>query len=787
MPTQFQYNVSKQVIRNQTIRIDLLNLELQKIGEFSGNCIGGDITIDSNSSIRRTCNIELVATDSSFDIQSGSKIWLDKLIQVYVGIDSLQTGETIWNNYGIYMVNSPTWKYDAITNNISFTGLDLMAKMTGDRNGYLEGIPTTIPQGSSVRESMITTVTQLGGFKKYIIDDCKLSDGTIQEVPYDIEINQGGTVYDILEELKNIMPYYEIFFDIDGVFVYQQIPTGKNEVVIADNDVFDQNVISEEIFTDFGGVKNVIEVYGATHDIEHYSSSTTLNDNVVKLTISSITDITEHTMVGFTLPSDVSGELQINLNSTGKKDLVSSNGENITSLDADVYYVAMYQENATWLFLGGLQAYALWKEENQESPFYIGSSIGEIRTVKYGGEYENIQSDELAMERAIYEGYLACQLNDNINLNCVPIHWLDVNKLISYTTKNNTIPSQYLIKSINVGLGTGATQTLNCMRFYPTYYPPTTKEILLEWIEFLDTFAWGILPDSYDTQDKVLAKVQDMVDNLIPDNIVNSIEVLDYASNTTNVGNMDFKVTLTLDGISETTSSLVIIVQENQDYVAITQATSLIEHYNYPMYPSTVVTELTAYVKTVVLVNSIITAFNTQSGYDVSVTINSMSFSDNKGQSGLYAFTVDVSSGELSNTTEMQTITIEEAPYNVEILASIGSTGTQWIDTGYTPSTTKTTINADQYPRTGTLTGQINYSMYIGALNTGGVADRPCPQKIYTVTISENNVIIRDYVPVRRISDGLVTMYDRVNGTYLTPLGTDVFVATPYSEPRYIM
>lgn len=262
MPTQEQYNVSKQAIQNKYIKIELLNFDFLTVDELSGNCIGGNINIDANADIRRTCYVELVVTDSSFNVESGSKIWLDKYIRIYVGIDNIMTGDITWFNQGIYLIDAPSYDYDSATHTLHFSGLDLMSKMTGQRNGYLEGIPTVIPQGSNVREAIIQTITQLGGFVNYVVDECRLRDGTIQDVPNDIVIDGGSTVYDVLVALRDIMPYYQMYFDVDGTFIYNQIPTGEYEIIVADDDLFKDTIISESINTDFASVKNEILVYG---------------------------------------------------------------------------------------------------------------------------------------------------------------------------------------------------------------------------------------------------------------------------------------------------------------------------------------------------------------------------------------------------------------------------------------------------------------------------------------------------------------------------------------------
>ena len=226
-----EYRATKQSIRNLRIKIDLLNFTFQTVDSLEGEAISGNITIDANADIRRTCTIEMVVTDSTFEVNPGSKIWMDKYIQVYAGIDNLITGETNWTNMGIYLINNPTRVYDTSTNTLSFQALDLMSKLTGIRNGCIEGVPTIIPVGSSIRDSMISVITQLGGFTKYVIED------NPQTVPIEIKVERDATVYDLLVKLRDISPNYEIFFDVNGVFHYQLIPSGKNDPILIDNNI----------------------------------------------------------------------------------------------------------------------------------------------------------------------------------------------------------------------------------------------------------------------------------------------------------------------------------------------------------------------------------------------------------------------------------------------------------------------------------------------------------------------------------------------------------------------
>ena len=114
MPTQIEYNLSKQGVRIINYKINLLNYQFQNVGELTGDSIETpSFTIDANSDIRRTCGISFTPRDSSFDIRNGSKIWLDKYIQIFVGQKDIRTNNVEYTNMGIYLINNPQRVYSA--------------------------------------------------------------------------------------------------------------------------------------------------------------------------------------------------------------------------------------------------------------------------------------------------------------------------------------------------------------------------------------------------------------------------------------------------------------------------------------------------------------------------------------------------------------------------------------------------------------------------------------------------------------------------------------------------
>lgn len=471
-----QYTTSLQTLRNLHVRIDLLDFNFFVVNDIEGNAIDGSVAINATSDIRRTCNISFTVTDSSFDIKAGGQVWLDKYIQLYIGIDDVRTQQITWTNLGIFLINEPSYIYDSTTKTMSFQCVDLMAKLTGLRNGEIVGIGsegyTLIPAGSNVREAIVSIIKNCG-FNRYYVSECTNVDGIIQEVPYDMKFQQGTTWYEILEELSNILPNYQIYFDVDGVFRYEPIPSGENDSIMMDETLWKENVISESINISFNDVKNFVEVWGRVHETDYYSDTTAtlISNNIIQPTWTGLIQLDDYVITALSLSQEVTNESGIYISFLNRMLFIKDfNENNITYLPKDEYLVFAYSEKGYWLYLGGAQAHAIFEDDNPESPFYVGSTIGTIPIVLSGEDYENIISDDLALERAKFEIYNRCRLNDSINLTTVPIYWADVNWKVSYTPlSGEREKAEYMIKSINIPLSTNGTQTFNLIRFYPFY------------------------------------------------------------------------------------------------------------------------------------------------------------------------------------------------------------------------------------------------------------------------------------------------------------------------------
>ena len=462
--TEQQYRTPLQNIQSRYVWIELLNYQYQTVEELSGIALSGSITIDANADIRRTGSIELVINNSTFEVASGGKIWLDKYIRVWVGTMSLLTGQVERVNCGMYIIDAPSYHYDLASNTLTLSLLDLMAKLTGLRNGHIKGTPISLKAGENIRTAIINTLS-LGGFNRYIVEEAP----TPSVIPTDLDFSQGTTLFEILCGLRDIYPNYEMFFDVDGVFYYKPIPTGQNEPVLVDDSIWEAVVLTEDLNTDFQNVKNSIEVYGRIHDPAYFSTETVVNGTEITLTVASATEYAEDAIYGFILTNNtgiVSPTIRVNTLTAYPLQNDDGTAASIVAEEGAVYFCAQFK-GTYWRWLGHLQAYGFAEDNNPNSPFYVEGSVGRIRLPLFDGEYANCLTDALAQQRAEYELWKHTNLNNSLSLNIIPVYWLDVNILVEYTMQRNKIKNQYLIKSVSFGLSPNDSATVSMIQYYP--------------------------------------------------------------------------------------------------------------------------------------------------------------------------------------------------------------------------------------------------------------------------------------------------------------------------------
>ena len=104
---------------------------------------------------------------------------------------------------------------------------------------------------------------------------------------------------------------------------------------------------------------------------------------------------------------------------------------------------------------------------NPESPFTV-EKLGELRQVLSGGEYEDITTSQLAIERCRWENWKKTRLNDGATVTMLLLPFMEVNKKIRYTSPRTGEKLTYMVKSVSMDFS-GCTMTLELVRFYPYY------------------------------------------------------------------------------------------------------------------------------------------------------------------------------------------------------------------------------------------------------------------------------------------------------------------------------
>lgn len=291
--TQEQIDVLTQNLRRKKIKLELLDADNKIIETLEGQAIGGSITANANNDIRRSGTIEMaipVVSGGAFldqlngyTVEAGGKIWLDKRIKIYVGIENLFSAvrETVWYKLGVFLINQPTRTLDSNNYTLSFQCIDLMAQLTGKRQGKLTGQTTIIEQGYyddnnvyhkyRMHDALVSIITELAGISRYSIHPIP---DVYEYLPYDIKIGVGGTVYDLLKQFTDILSTWQMYFDLDGVFIIEPIPSGENAIVY---DLDNQQYISNTTSADFEHVKNQVVIYGRVNNLTYYAE----NDDII--------------------------------------------------------------------------------------------------------------------------------------------------------------------------------------------------------------------------------------------------------------------------------------------------------------------------------------------------------------------------------------------------------------------------------------------------------------------------------------------------------------------------
>ena len=281
--------------------------------KLEGVLNGGSTSLDAGSSVRRTASFSITPTKQLSNIGEKSLIWLNKQVNVRVGILDQRTRNTrMWFDMGVYLYNNSSMSYDASTNVLSIELSDFVLRLDGTINGQVGGAITTIlpayeedpetgePISYNTIKGAIENTLLSAGLHQYeegvenpaytfVIGDVgeyyAMPEHNINYlayrekyplwnmIPYDQEFSTGCTVWDIVSQLVSLYPSYDAAFDKRGIFRVNMIPTEYGEENDFNFGDYNDMVISEQVTTDLTTVKNICEVWGESMDADWYTEN----------------------------------------------------------------------------------------------------------------------------------------------------------------------------------------------------------------------------------------------------------------------------------------------------------------------------------------------------------------------------------------------------------------------------------------------------------------------------------------------------------------------------------
>lgn len=475
-----RYEIFNQPIRNKKIRLEIYDFNNHLLDTLETYVVSGTINIDADNDLRRSGSLEIVIPlrfnspifeqnikDFNLTVigtEDKSDIWYDRYLKIYIGLQDFQvpiieeeSQKYQWYNMGCFLFDSPTEEYSSTTNSISFALLDRMAEFGDQRQGVIPSITTEIPANTynpdtkewtrrSFREALVETLTNICGVQKYIIAPIP---SEYEFLPYTIKISMGQTKLQLLTQFRDITPNWEFFFNEDGVFVYQPIPSGVNSPTF----LFPENqIISNNSEVDYSSIKNQIIIYGKTHETTFFAKSARINGVELQLDFDSLggtngfdtSRFTQYSKIGFTWTNNNTTTIFDNVslwtnnfttklfssenwlgifrltpyeNKGGNYPPTTSESVNVNLSQGNSYvikpYYGVYDENNVFVshdenystyspslqWLGNLQVQAVSVNDNISSPFYINKRLtgenyyGGISTVSGSADYHIIIND----------------------------------------------------------------------------------------------------------------------------------------------------------------------------------------------------------------------------------------------------------------------------------------------------------------------------------------------------------------------------------------------------------
>ena len=136
--------IDEMPIREIYVKLELLDWQENTIKEIQGLLTGGNISINGNSAVRRTCSFTFVAADVE---QINEYIQLNTKFKLYIGLKNRlpvkyhNLGDILWFKGGLYIFTNASFSHNSSGTTVNVSAKDKMCALNGEVGGI---IPDTV-------------------------------------------------------------------------------------------------------------------------------------------------------------------------------------------------------------------------------------------------------------------------------------------------------------------------------------------------------------------------------------------------------------------------------------------------------------------------------------------------------------------------------------------------------------------------------------------------------------------------------------------------------------------
>lgn len=474
-------NAMQQRNTKQAIKVVWLNEDETPNVEFTNDLynMSGSLTVNYQNGARRSCTITLSNDNGKFPVDCNN-IWLGQKFQLWSGI-YLDDGTPFYLSQGIFYIKNPKEVYDPKNRTLTLQGVDKWAYLDGSLFGYLRGTYV-----SQINQDIRDLTQGLINKSKYT-NDFSITNNTSHRIDPKNAIFRG---FEKDSSTADVQAYEKqtgnpVFYDSESknYFVITNTMTDGKEnseyKVCEQIPITNPDNASEIMYYDYKiklDDKNLPEILDTTPTNYTYvttKQSIFLNPYTVTTeagkTLADI--ILEYATILFAdVYYDELGYLcfeardrSLQNQSISNKEIIwnfSVQEKEMLKLELTNSFDTVYNDIIVLgQIIGGKQMKARIQNQDPLSETNI-ERIG----IKTKPPYESDQyySNQLCLDLASYYAQLDMALDRSGTLKTIPIHHIDVNKLITVSTPNNNMSSEkFLVTGYTLPLNLIGEMSLN--------------------------------------------------------------------------------------------------------------------------------------------------------------------------------------------------------------------------------------------------------------------------------------------------------------------------------------